>query len=147
MEIKKTQFEFKASNGLNTVRGVKIVPADGSCKAVLQISHGMVEHYDRYMEYMEYMAGQGFAVYMNDHVGHKHSVDSDEDLGYFGPQNGYLHILNDLVKTAGIAKADYPDAKLFLLGHSMGSFYARVLAAKRPELLDGVIISGTGGPN
>ena len=147
MVTKKTDFSFKSSNGLNTVRGIKITPADGSCKAVLQISHGMVEHYDRYTDFMEFMAEQGLAVYMNDHIGHKHSVDNDDQLGFFAHKDGHIHILNDLVTTAKMAKTDYPDAKLFLLGHSMGSFYARVFAAEHSHLLDGVIISGTGGPN
>jgi len=34
-----------------------------------------------------------------------------------------------------------------LLGHSMGSFYARAFAAKYPYLVDGMLISGTGGSN
>lgn len=147
METRKTEFSFKSSNGINTVRGVKILPADGSCKAVLQISHGMVEHYDRYMNFMEFMAENGFAVYMHDHIGHKHSVENDEQLGFFASRDGHVHILNDLVTTAKMAKAEYPGAKFFLLGHSMGSFYARVFAAQYGELLDGALISGTGGPN
>ena len=147
MSVIKTEFSFPSTNGINTVRGVRYLPADGQCKAVLQISHGMVEHYDRYDDFMNYMAENGFAVYMHDHIGHKHSVDNDEQLGYFAEDEGYKCILNDLYHTAMMAKEENPGKKYFLLGHSMGSFYARVFASQYTDIIDGVIISGTGGPN
>ena len=102
MKILKNEFSFPSSNGINTIRGIKVYNETGPYKAILQISHGMVEHYDRYMDYMEYMAGQGFVVIMNDHLGHKHSVDNDEQLGYFAPQNGYIHVMGDMLTTAQI---------------------------------------------
>ncbi len=147
MKILKNEFSFLSSNGTNTIRGIKIYPETGPYKGILQISHGMVEHYDRYIDFMEYMAGEGFVVYMHDHLGHKHSVDSDEQLGYFAPQNGYIHVLRDLLHTAQMAKSEYSDLKLYLLGHSMGSFFARVFAQAHGDVIDGVLISGTGGPN
>ena len=79
MDIIRTEFSFESNNGTNTVRGVRYLPADGNCKAILHISHGMVEHYDRYDDFMTYMAQNGFAVYMHDHIGHKHSVESHAD--------------------------------------------------------------------
>ena len=147
MKILKNEFSFPSSNGINTIRGIKVCNEAGPYKAILQISHGMVEHYDRYMDYMEYMAGQGFVVIMNDHLGHKHSVDSDEQLGYFAPQNGYIHVMGDLLTTAQMAKEEFPGLKLFMLGHSMGSFFARAFARAHSDEIDGLIISGTGGPN
>ncbi|MBQ8604787.1 MAG: alpha/beta fold hydrolase [Oscillospiraceae bacterium] len=147
MDIIRKEFSFPSDNGINTVRGVKYLPADGSCKAVLHISHGMVEHYDRYEDFMTFMAQNGFAVYMHDHIGHKHSVDSDDQLGYFAKEEGYKCILADLYHTALMAKEENPGKKYFLLGHSMGSFYARVFASQYTDIIDGVLISGTGGPN
>lgn len=147
MKILKSDFSFKSSNGINTIRGVKICKAEGPYVGLLQISHGMVEHYDRYIDFMEFMAQAGFVVYMHDHLGHKHSVDSDDQLGYFAPENGHIHVLNDLLHTAKMAKEENPGLKLILLGHSMGSFYARVFGAVHSDAIDGLIISGTGGPN
>ncbi len=147
MKILKNEFSFPSSNGMNTVRGIKICKEEGPYIGALQISHGMVEHYDRYIDFMEYMAQEGFVVYMHDHIGHKHSVDSDDQLGYFAPENGHIHVLNDLLRTAKLAKKENPDLKLFLLGHSMGSFYARAFAAKYSDAVDAIIISGTAGPN
>ena len=147
MKILKNEFSFLSSNGTNTVRGIKVYPEAGPYKAMLQISHGMVEHYDRYMNFMEFMAQQGFVVYIHDHIGHKHSVENMDQLGYFAPENGYIHVLRDLLHTAQMAKAEHPDLKLYLLGHSMGSFFGRVFAQVHGDIIDGVLISGTGGPN
>ena len=147
MKILKNEFSFLSSNGTNTIRGIKVYAESARYKGILQISHGMVEHYDRYMDFMEFMAKEGFVVYMHDHLGHKHSVDNMAQLGYFAPQNGYIHVLRDLLHTAQMAKAEFPQLKLYLLGHSMGSFFARVFAQVHGDVIDGVLISGTGGPN
>ncbi|MEG1862588.1 MAG: alpha/beta fold hydrolase, partial [Oscillospiraceae bacterium] len=147
MELIKTNFEFKSSNGINTIRGFKICKAEGPYKACVQISHGMVEHIGRYESFMRYMAQLGFVMYAHDHLGHKNSTEDDSQLGYFAPQDGYKCVLSDLATTAKMAKSENPDLKLFLLGHSMGSFYARAFAAWYSQLIDGVIISGTGGSN
>ena len=147
MKILKNDFSFISSNGINTVRGITICDGDCRCKGIMVISHGMVEHYDRYIDFMQYLAWQGFKVYMHDHIGHKHSVESDDQLGYFAPENGYIHALGDLLTVVNMAKEENPGKKVFLLGHSMGSFFARAFAAAHGELLDGLLISGTGGPN
>lgn len=147
MSVIKSDFSFPSSNGTNIIRGWKIYDDSLPTKAVLQISHGMVEHIGRYEDFARFLAGEGFAVYANDHLGHKGSAGSDEDLGYFAPKDGYKCVLADLAHTAKTAREENPGKKLFLLGHSMGSFYARSFAALYPRLLDGLIISGTGGHN
>ncbi len=40
-------------------------------------------------------------------------------------------------------KKEYPDVKLFLFGHSMGSFIARSVIIEHDALYSGVILSGT----
>lgn len=147
MKILKNEFSFLSSNRINTVRGIKVYAEDCQHKAVMVISHGMVEHYDRYIDFMEYMADAGFVVYMHDHIGHKHSVDNDDQLGYFAPEKGHFHVIRDLLYTVEMAKSEYPELKIFMLGHSMGSFFARAFGAVHGNKIDGLIISGTGGPN
>ena len=41
----------------------------------------------------------------------------------------------------------FPGVPMILMGHSMGSFIARVLLKKASLLFDGAILIGTGGPN
>ena len=42
----------------------------GEIKGVVQISHGMSEHKERYYEFMEYLKDNGYAVVIHDHRGH-----------------------------------------------------------------------------
>lgn len=143
----KQNFSFLSSNGTDTVKGFVIRKPNPEYKAIILISHGMIEHSGRYEDFMEFMAEKGYVMAIHDHLGHKNSVSSDENLGYFAKENGYLYILSDLATSAARLKKSFPQLKLILLGHSMGSFYARVFAAKYPHLLDGLMISGTGGKN
>ena len=115
-------------------------------RAILQISHGMCEYIGRYADFAAYMARQGFAVCGNDHLGHGPDC-APEDLGYFGPGDGIGCVLRDLRTMNQAARARWPGLPVFLLGHSMGSFFARAYAAKYPDTVDRLIISGTGGPN
>lgn len=147
MSIVKTEFSFLSSNGTNTIGGIKIYNSEVTPKATFVISHGMVEHYERYIDFMTYLANMGFVTYCHDHLGHKHSVQTTDDLGYMAAEYGYTYVLKDLLHTRETAKSEYPDLKLFLFGHSMGSFYARVFISKFPGKADGAIISGTGYSN
>ena len=47
---------------------------EGEVRAVLQLSHGMVEFIDRYKPLAEYLAGQGIVVVGHDHLGHGGSI-------------------------------------------------------------------------
>ena len=55
----------------------------GMCKGVVQISHGMAEHKERYLPFMEYLAECGYTTVIHDHRGHGESVRNPEELGYF----------------------------------------------------------------
>ena len=143
----KENFSFLSSNGTNTIKGVIVRKAQPPYKAIIMISHGMKEHMGRYEKYMNFMAEKGYVMVGHDHIGHGLSVNDKSELGYFAPKDGYVHVLNDLAATAGRIRKNFPQLKLILLGHSMGSFYARVFAAKYHHLVDGLIISGTGGKN
>lgn len=143
----REKLEFTSANGVNTIRGFILRKSEGPYKAVVQFAHGMTEHYERYEEIMTLLAENGYVAVIHDHLGHKHSVEDKADLGYFAPKDGYKCVLSDMATIAGRMKKSFPQLKLFLLGHSMGSFYTRVFAAKYPYLVDGVLLSGTSGPN
>ena len=48
-------------------------------RAVLQLSHGMVEFIDRYRPLAEYLADRGILVTGHDHLGHGASIRTKED--------------------------------------------------------------------
>ena len=77
------------------IHAVKWVP-EGEVKAILQISHGMVEYIERYEGLAEYLAGEGVLVAGHDHLGHGHSVNTEEDFGYFADKQGNKAVLKDI---------------------------------------------------
>ena len=67
--------------------GVTIFEPKGKCKGIVQISHGMSEHKDRYYEFMQFLADNGYVSVIHDHRGHGESVKDKTDLGYFYTKN------------------------------------------------------------
>lgn len=114
--------------------------------ATLQIAHGMAEHMLRYDAFALAMAEQGIAVYGNDHAGHGRSAEP-EKYGYFYPRDGWRRVVEDLHEVHDWVAARHPDVPCVLLGHSMGSFLARSYMVRYGAGLQGVILSGTAGPN
>ncbi len=135
---------FKSADGIHDISYEVILP-DGDAKGIVQISHGMCEYFGRYNDFGKYMASHGYIVCGNDHLGHGESVRSDDELGYFSPENGWKNVVSDLFTLTEIMKKAYPDLPYYLFGHSMGSFMARAYCIMHGEVLDGVIICGTGG--
>ena len=48
----------------------------------LQICHGMCEYFGRYDSFARFMAGHGYIVCGNDHLGHGGSAPSPEHYGF-----------------------------------------------------------------
>ena len=126
-----------------TLHAFRCVP-EGPVRAVVQLSHGMVEFIDRYKPLAEYLAAQDILVTGHDHLGHGASIRTKADYGYFAQPDGNRAVLDDLHAVTEQTKALYPGVPYFLLGHSMGSFYARQYLCEWGDELDGAIILGTG---
>ena len=77
-----------------TLHAFRCVP-EGEVKAVLQLSHGMVEFIDRYKPLAEYLAGRGILVTGHDHLGHGGSIRTKADYGYFSAPDGHRAVLAD----------------------------------------------------
>lgn len=113
-------------------------------KAVIQISHGMMEHALRYEYFAQKLTDAGFAVYANDHRGHGKTAGNIEYSGFFCSKNGWNNVVDDMFQLNNIIKKDFPEKKIILFGHSMGSLLSRHFAFKYPNAFDGLILSGTG---
>jgi len=146
MSINKTEETFLSTNGKTRIHYVTYQP-DEAVKGVVQLTHGMCEHIGRYEKFALFLAENGYAVYGHDHLGHGQSVASKEDLGYFGEQDGWKYLVDDLYEMTKIISREYPNRPIFLFGHSMGSFISRLYFAKYGEKLSGIILSGTSGSN
>ena len=119
---------------------------EGRPAALVQLAHGMAEHKERYLPFMRFLADRGCASVINDHRGHGASVKSPGDLGYFY-QNGASALVEDLHQLTQWFRAAYPDRKLFLFGHSMGSLAVRVYRQKYDGDIDGLVVCGSPGRN
>ena len=147
MNYQKYTDRFVSSDGKTAVSYYTYVPQNMEPKAILQISHGMCEFIERYEDFAGFLCDNGFIVCGNDHLGHGNSISSEEDLGYFGEENGYEYLVTDLYKTMTIVRKSYPNLPYFMLGHSMGSFVARMFLTQYGKELTGAVICGTSGGN
>lgn len=135
--------ELPSNDGVHKLHVVVWQP-NGEPKAVLQLSHGMIEFIERYEGLAQYLNEQDILVIGNDHLGHGHTAGSDEDLGYFCPEHMSETVVKDLHTVTEYAKKEYPGIPYFLLGHSMGSFMARRYLMTYGDELTGAILCGTG---
>ena len=146
MWFEEERFIFDSSNGIYKVHGKIVKPLKPEVKGIVQISHGMCEYIDKYDDFIQHIVSKGFVVIGHDHIGHGDSVNQAEDYGFFAHKDGYKYMIEDLKKVSDIVRERYPDAPLYLLGHSMGSLIARCYAARHGDSLQGLILCGTVGP-
>lgn len=144
MAIVRKEAYFNSSTGKNKIRTLIWADDEVQPKAVFQMAHGVSEHIGRYDDFARFLAGNGFVVCGNDHLGHGKSVNSIDDLGYVDEKDGHIRWVDDMHILTNIMKKRYPDLPYFLFGHSMGSFCARVYASLFGNELSGAIFCGTG---
>ena len=139
-----TNFTFLSNDGKTAVHAVKWTPDNGEFKAILQITHGMVEFIERYAAFAEFLTENGYMVVGHDHIGHGQSVASKEDWGFFEEENPSDVVVADIHKLRTLVQEENPEVPYFMMGHSMGSFMLRKYLALHNENLRGAIIMGTG---
>jgi alpha-beta hydrolase superfamily lysophospholipase len=112
--------------------------------AILHISHGMAEYGERYKNIAAVFVEQGIAVYAHDQRGHGKAV---KDLSQQGvtPDDWYIQQVDDIDACIQHHRKTHPGKKIFLLGHSMGSFLAQRYFQRFGRNLDGLILSATNG--
>lgn len=141
--IKPMEFEFPSWDGESNIHAMMWKP-EGNARGVVQLIHGMAEHIERYQPFADFLASNGFVVVGHDHIGHGHSVSSNDQLGHMPTKTGADVLVEDVDTLRYIASSAYPDLPYFIFGHSMGSFVLRVYLARHGEGLSGAILCGTG---
>lgn len=139
----KTESWMTMSDGVDIFVN-KWEPDSNQIQAIVQLSHGMVEHIGRYDEFATFLTKHQIIVYGNDHRGHGKTGQHQGQLGYLADQDGFNRTTEDLYEISKQIKIEHPHIPLFLFGHSMGSFLARKYIQTYSAAIDGAIFSGTG---
>ena len=80
-----------------------LIPKNG-IRAIIHISHGMVEHALRYKRFANELCKSGYAVYTHDVRGHGQTRANDAPQGVFAKSNGFELILEDQNEIVKLAK-------------------------------------------
>lgn len=109
-------------------------------KAVIRLVHGALEHHGRYREFISFLNKNSYAVIASDHRGHGLSLSEKYPKGYM---NEAEECIEDMREVHLYAKKIYPNIKQYMLGHSMGSIFARLYLQKYDEDIEKLVLSGT----
>ncbi len=142
----EVEWRYPSATGLGTIYSKLWLPKSPPY-AIVQIAHGMAEHIGRYTEFIGFLNENGVAVTANDHAGHGGSITENAVKGYFGAQNGWSNVVEDMLQLHDEIASRFPDVPYVLLGHSMGSFLARTYASRYGKGIAAFIFSGTAGKN
>lgn len=145
MNFTVTEFNVPSTDGIHTLSGVMYVP-NGEIKGLFHLVHGMTEYIGRYDHVLSFLARNGYVAFGYDHLGHGKTVANKQELGFIADKKGYKLLVDDVVVFEDEIIKLYPDKKLILMGHSMGSFIARIAASRVKDRFSGLIVCGTGGP-
>ena len=122
------------------VHGTRIVydvwTPETTSTGIVVLAHGLAEHAGRYRHVIERLGSLGLVVYAPDHRGHGRSGGKRVSLEKWSDFTDDLHTL------FGIAAAEHPNQRTFLLGHSMGGAIALSYALDHQGDLDGLMLSG-----
>ena len=109
-------------------------------RGVVQLTHGMGEHVQRYEHVAQALNGAGYVVYGQDHRGHGASVISEP--GQLG-DGGWPGLVADIGLLSARVRAEHPGLPLVLLGHSMGSFAVQQYLLRHSWEVDAAVLTGT----
>ncbi|SDC06285.1 Lysophospholipase, alpha-beta hydrolase superfamily [Paenibacillus sp. UNCCL117] len=143
--MRNDHFTFEDPDGIRIYVYRWLPDAGVPVKAVVQISHGLAETAARYAELAAKLTAAGYAVYAHDHRGHGRTAGTPEQVTVIGT-NGFDRMTEAVAILIGRIRSAYPELPVFLLGHSMGSFVVMQAMYRYPGLADGIMLSGTMGP-
>lgn len=136
-------FELPASDG--SLLTAYCWRAQGPCRAVVFIAHGMGEHARRYGRFARFLNGAGVTVYGFDQRGHGEATRAKGMLGHFSDERGWELAVADIAALGRYVAAEHPGVKRIFFGHSMGSMLGQEYLISHGDEVDAAILSGTGG--
>ena len=128
------EHEFVGARGLR-IFAQSWLP-EGAARDQVVIAHGYAEHSGRYDHVGRFLASEGFAVHALDHHGHGRSEGDRAVIERFAQAAADLGALVDKVR------AESGQARIKLVGHSMGGSLALDFALDNQQKLSGLVLSG-----
>lgn len=117
-----------------------------NAKANVLVVHGLSEHSGRYDHVTQRLLDAGYNVYRMDHRGHGKSSEPFVNTAPRGHVNDFAALVDDIDLVAQKAKAEHPELKNFMLGHSLGAFAAEFYGIKYDGQMDAIATNGGGAP-
>ncbi len=125
----------------NLALEVAMIEPTETPKGIIQFSHGMSEHKERYYDFMQYLASNGYVCIIHDHRGHGASIKETSHLGYFYTED-MNYIVNDLYQVTQYIKDRYDGLSVTLFSHSMGTMVSRNYLKKYDQQIDKIVLCG-----
>ncbi len=112
-------------------------------KANFLVLTGMQEYSARYKDFALEMNKEGYSVHVMDHFGQGENAKSVEDQQKW-PRDAWIKTLKALnLKVQELRKQGLP---VYMMGHSMGSFFMQSYLENYPNSVDKIIIMSSNGP-
>lgn len=108
-------------------------------KALVQIIHGALEHKERYFHLIKFLNENNYSVFISDNRGHGASISDKYTFGYI---DGVEKIVDDNIAITRALKEKFPDKKIYLVGHSLGTVFGRIYLEKADDLIEKLVLSG-----
>jgi alpha-beta hydrolase superfamily lysophospholipase len=108
----------------------------GDVRAVIVLAHGYGEHARRYDHVAERFGDAGLAMYALDHRGHGRAGGKRVRVRHMD------EFVSDFRELVRIARAENPDLKVIVLGHSMGGGIVFAYGVQHADDYDLMILSG-----
>ena len=107
-----------------------------STKGVVVVVHGYAEHSGRYGHLADTLTDAGFRVVLYDHRGFGQSPGRPAYVAHMD------RLVADLSGVVARTRAQWPDQRIFLFGHSMGGLVSALYCLKSPgHGVDGLVLS------
>lgn len=106
---------------------------------VVQIIHGMKENQDRYVDFAKFLNAHGYIVLTSDLRGHGPKANR---LGHMEGKKPWEALVVDQATLSNYLKTTYPNLKLYLFAHSMGTIISRNLIQKHSDFYEKILLSG-----
>jgi alpha-beta hydrolase superfamily lysophospholipase len=114
---------------------------ENTSKGTMVICHGQSEHAQVYDTVAKNFVREGYVVYALDHIGHGDTIKDPKKLGLW-EENSFTKSAYNIHVLISLAKQEYPDNKISVIGHDLGGSLAIKAIAKFNTPVDSLILSG-----